>query len=115
GGSSKKLGVWLSDEGWRFNQKYRSAEDALEKIKTGLSKLIKATEEGRFDDLDRTGIEEMGTSRYSLRCKPLYLYFPDEFLPIYSKDNFALFYKVFGLEPPRGGDIFTLNRYLLTY
>jgi predicted RNA-binding protein with PUA-like domain len=111
GGNVGKFGVWYGDGRWQYNKIYKSAEDALSHIKTGLSALIAATEENRFDDLDKIGSEYLGPSRYSLRCKPLNLYFPDDFLPIYTLNNLAHFLAVFKAEPQ--GEILDRNRKLL--
>ncbi len=53
----------------------------------------------------------IGKFNYSLRCKPLNLYFPDEFLPIYTLNNLGHFLKVFNVEPL--GEVIKRNRQLL--
>jgi 5-methylcytosine-specific restriction protein B len=111
GGNSKKFGVWKSKQGWRWNDMYENPEDALSHIKKGLTALIEATEQGRFDELDKIGSEQLGQVRYGLRVKPLSLYFPDEFLPTYSPEHLASFLKLFGVEPE--GEVLTRNRQLL--
>jgi 5-methylcytosine-specific restriction protein B len=114
GGTSSKLGVWYNQEsGWQFNKTYGSPEEAFESIRAGLVKLISAADENRFDELDNIGIEEMGANRYSLRCKPLYLYFYDDLLPVFNKKHLTHFLEVFGIAPPTSGDIFSYNRHLL--
>lgn len=113
GGSSAKFGVWWSkkDGDWRYNKVYDSAEDALEQIKHGILLLIKAAEEQRFVELDEIGRRHLGANRYSLRAKPLYMYFPDEFLPISTPGHLQHFLKTFGAQPQ--GDLHALNRQLL--
>jgi hypothetical protein len=115
GGTSTKFGVWLNSEsGWQFNSKtYNSPEEAFENIKNGLVKLVNAAAENRFDELDNIGIEELGVNRTSLRCKPLQLYFHQDLLPVFNKNHLTHFFKVFGIEPPTTGDIFSYNRHLL--
>jgi energy-coupling factor transporter ATP-binding protein EcfA2 len=55
----------------------------------------------------------LGSYRYSLRAKPLYLYFPDQFLPISSPDHLAGFLRC--LEQGPHGDLHALNRQLLGF
>lgn len=111
GGVAGKFGVWMAKDGWRWNRIYNSAEDALARLKGGLSSLVEAVEQKRFDELDRIGEEQLGRWRYGLRCKPLTLYFPEEFLPAWQPEHMARFLKVFGAEPQ--GEVLTRNRQLL--
>jgi hypothetical protein len=48
-----------------------------------------------------------------LRSKPLYLYFPEAFLPISNPEHLRFFLGQFGKEPK--GDLTALNRQLLTH
>jgi 5-methylcytosine-specific restriction protein B len=112
-GGAIKTGVWWSkaDGGWSWNKKtYKSPDGALSRITTGLVKLVEAAEEARFDELDDIGEEYLGSVRY-IRAKPLSLYFPDEFLPMWQQDHMANFLKVFGEEPR--GEVLERNRQLL--
>jgi len=115
GGNVGKHGVWWSrkEKSWRWNQRFGAdnAEIALAQIKRGLAALAKAVEEKRFDALDEIGAKDLGASRYSLRAKPLYLYFPDEFLPINNPSHLQDFLAHFGEEPK--GDLLARNRQLL--
>ena len=92
---------------------YESAEDAFEKIKAGILGMIDAVENGQFDDLDRIGRNLLGANRYSMRGKPVYMYFPDKFLPIFSPDHLRYFLEVLGLNPQ--GDYHQLNLQLLDF
>lgn len=113
GGDARKFGVWWDkNEGrWRWNRIYESAEDALTKIKDGLSAIVEAAGQGRFGELDRIGEERIGQSRYGLRCKPLSIYFPDEVLPVWQPEHIRHFLKILGAEP--SGEVLALNRQLL--
>jgi MoxR-like ATPase len=115
GGSVTKFGVWFDHNtgGWKWNKGYKSAQDALSRITTGLLRLVEIVEEGHFDNLDEVGAKTLGSNRYSLRAKPLSLYFPDQFLPISNPAHLRHFLKVFGLNPQ--GDLHALNRQLLQY
>lgn len=113
GGSSAKWGVWWSkqENGWRHNKFYTSPEDALQQLTEGLARLIEAVEQKRFAELDQIGRSLLGDNRNSLRLKPLYLYFPEQFLPIVSLEHLAYFLQIFGVEPT--GDLVARNRQLL--
>ena len=113
GGNAAKTGVWWSkgEKGWQWNKKlFGSPEEALSRIKNGLVRLVEATEAGRFDELDKIGEEQIGPVRY-LRSKPLYLYFPEQFLPMWHPDHIANFLKLFDAEPR--GEVLARNRQLL--
>src|SRR3989440_2029473 len=113
GGFASKHGVWRDKNGeWRWSKnKYRSAEEAFDHIKAGLISLVRAVEDGRFNELDEIGSEQLGPSLRGLRCKPLYLYFPDQFLPVWQPEHLAHFLKIFVAEPQ--GDVLARNRQLL--
>ncbi len=114
GGSAAKFGVWWSEseKRWRWNSVYSNEKDALVRIKQGLLALIDAVKVGQFDALDKIGKDLLGPHRYSLRCKPLYLYFPEYFLPISNAEHLRHFLHQFGKVPL--GDVSALNRQLLT-
>ncbi|HZH29908.1 MAG TPA: AAA family ATPase [Pyrinomonadaceae bacterium] len=113
GGNTRKFGLWWDWKGgmWRWIKVYASPEDALNRIKQGLSALVSAAEAGRFEALDSIGREHLGQFSYSLRCKPLSLYFPEEFLSIFSFHHLKHFLKIFGVEPE--GEVLKHNRQLL--
>lgn len=117
GGSSRKFGVWWhKDTGrWRWNKAFNteSPEEALTQIKNGLLQLIEAVEAGHFAELDAIGAQTLGPNCYSLRAKPLYLYFPDDFLPISNPEHLRYFLQKFGQLPQ--GDLHALNLQLLDY
>jgi hypothetical protein len=114
GGSSAKWGVWwdAGDNKWRANKYFGDAESAIQITRTNLDKLLTAAAENRFDELDKIG-DQLGTNRNSLRAKPLYLYFPDNFLPINNPSHTTAFSRAFGLTPRSG--LHAGNRQLLTH
>src|SRR4029077_18987536 len=69
-------------------------------------------EEKHFDALDDLGAKDLGPSRYSLRAKPRYLYFPEEFLPINNLGHLRQFLHHFEETPT--GDLLACNRQLLS-
>jgi hypothetical protein len=103
GGSARKFGVFYSGDDWAFNKIYSSPEDAIEKLREGLALLVKAAEEDRFNEIDKIGERHLGKNRFSLRSKPLSLYFPDKFLPINNNNHLVHFLNVFGLKPTQLG------------
>lgn len=111
GGNVSKFGVWMGNDGWRWNKMYEDAEDALMRIKGGLSALVESVEQGNFEKLDRIGEEQIGQWRYGLRCKPLTIYFPEQFLPMWQPEHIAHFLKIFGAAPH--GEVLARNRQLL--
>jgi 5-methylcytosine-specific restriction protein B len=116
GGSAVKFGVYFSpkDHEWHFNKVYSSAEDAIEQIRQGIYMLIQAAEEERYDEIDEIGIRYLGPNRYSLRSKPLSLYFPEKFLPINSHLHLEHFCSILGLKSQKSGFI-AKNRELLEF
>jgi 5-methylcytosine-specific restriction protein B len=117
GGSSHKWGVFWSksDQTWKWNKALNSAtaEEALEKLKTGLVNLVSAAAQDRFDQLDAIGSSQLGPNRNALRAKPLSLYFPDKFLPIANPYHLKHFLTVLGQQPQ--GGLHHKNRQLLTF
>ena len=113
GGNAFKWGVFWSrkDGAWVFTKAFTDQDDAISRIRTGLEALIKAADEGRFDDLDRIGNQQLGDA-LALRCKPLYLYFPNDLLPISQPEHLRRFLKIFGVEGD--GGVLSLNRQLLS-
>ncbi|GER89806.1 hypothetical protein KDW_39680 [Dictyobacter vulcani] len=115
GGTSAKFGVWWSksENRWRWNSSYGDEEIALASMKAGILALINATNAQQFEALDAIGNKILGGRRYSLRAKPLYLYFPEYFLPIANPEHLRYFLRQFGEKPK--GDLMALNRQLLTF
>ena len=117
GGSSHKWGIFWSkgDQEWKWNKalKSDSAEEAFQKLKVGLLNLIEAAANDQFEQLDIIGSNQLGPNRNALRAKPLYLYFPDKFLPIANPYHLTHFLNFFG-QRPQGG-LHTKNRQLLNF
>ena len=102
GGSAAKFGLWYSQAGWRFNKAYADEHQALNAMTQGIRQLVVAVEANQFDQLDDIGAKLLGLQRYSMRAKPLYMYFPDRFLPIANPEHLAHFIRVLGGEPAMG-------------
>ena len=69
-----------------------SPEKALSVILKGLVELVQQAEKGDFQKLDDSDLPA------SLTAKPLYMYFPDQFLPITSLNHLKHFEGIFGLK-----------------
>jgi DNA polymerase III delta prime subunit len=107
GGSSFKLGIWRDQttKEWRWNKALQSqtAEEAFSKFKGSLVALLQAADRKEFEKLDQLGSKSfLGPNRNSLRAKPLYLYFPEDFLPIANPEHLAHFLTSFGQKPTTG-------------
>ena len=92
-----KIRIWLSrsDNQWRYNTgSFSSIEDALTRLKKGLVELTTAVKEGSSKDLNTIGDKYLGGRRYSLKGEPLYLYFPDKFLPITNPKHLQYFLRI---------------------
>lgn len=111
GGFVSKYGVWKKEGKWQWKPAYKDENDALAQIKNGMSNLVAAVEVGNYEDLDNIGSKYLGPHGQGLRCKPLALYFPDQFLPVFQSDHIKHFMSIFGVTPK--GDVLALNRQLL--
>ncbi len=116
GGSSSKWGIWWSkgDQQWKWNKSFQCDEpdEALAQLKSGLVSLVEAAASDKFDQLDQIG-SELGANRNGLRAKPLYLYFPDKFLPISNPYHLAHFLNFFNQKP--AGGLHSKNHQLLAW
>lgn len=117
GGSASKWGIWWSksDQNWKWNKALQSSDpnQAFQILKSGLVSLIEAAALEKFDQLDQIGSTQLGPNRNALRAKPLYLYFPDKFLPISNPYHLNHFLNFFGQQPV--GGLHTKNRQLLNF
>ena len=115
GGGAAKFGIYWSakNQRWEWNQLFQTddVEVAFQKLKTGLVKLVQAAKLNQFDDLDGIGDEYLGKNKNSIRAKPLYLYFPDDFLPVSNPTHLDNFLKYFNQIPKEG--LHAKNRQLL--
>jgi 5-methylcytosine-specific restriction protein B len=112
GGFVSKFGVWKKEGHWQWKKAYKDEYDALAHIKEGLNALVSAVDAENYGDLDKIGSRYLGPNSEGLRCKPLSLYFPDQFLPVFQSDHIKHFMSVFGVTPE--GDVLALNRQLLS-
>lgn len=117
GGAANKHGVYWSnkDQDWRWNKFFNASTEieAFEQIRDGLMELVDAVEKGAFDELDQIADHYLGKNNNVTRGKPLYLYYPDQFIPIYSKKELNDWLDFF--ELPKSDGSLVKNRRLFTY
>lgn len=85
GGSAKKHLIWQrEDETWRFPPRYSSLGEAWESVRAGFVEMLALAAHGDF-----TSAYDVGalSGAAALRMKTLYMYFPDELLPIFRKPH----------------------------
>lgn len=117
GGNAQKWGIWWSktQQTWITTPLGMPIEEAFDKIRRGLVELLQAAAKGESaDQLDELGDRAFGKSRNLLRAKALYLYFPNQFLPISNPKHLAHFAILFsaGVDLDQVG-IHEKNRKLL--
>jgi len=97
---------------WRHNKKYASEIEAFEAVKSGLLRMFELVEQGRFAEID--GVPPFENQNLT-RGKWLYMYFPEQFVPIFSPAHLSEFSQAFGLAPRVPPSPTLLNRSLLEY
>jgi 5-methylcytosine-specific restriction enzyme B len=84
GGSAAKHLIFLrkKDQTWRYPKEYASVEEAWEAVRSGFVEAFALAETGEFDAIDE--IKAL-RGAHALRTKLVYVYFPNELLPVTSK------------------------------
>ncbi len=115
GGGVAKWGLWWSrrDRAWSHSNRFRNPSEALYGLTNGIFQIAWAVDQGAIDQLDSIGSRLLGADSNVLRMKPLYLYYPDFFLPITNPDHLEYFLRQFALEPVNG--VTARNRQLLAF
>lgn len=111
GGSARKLIIYkrANQPGWHFPPAYADEQQAWEAVRGGFVEAMSLADEGRWHEIE--GIEPL-LSGSALVVKTLWMYFPDQLLPITSRDDLRHFLTVVGVDTPDGGAV-QLNRALL--
>lgn len=110
GGTAKKHLIFRKSDGtWYYPSQYNSVEQAWETIRAGFVEMLDLASKEMFDETDR--VEALATAAM-LRAKVLYLYFPDQLLPILSKAHVDHFLRALG-RPTSGLSPIRANRELL--
>ena len=102
GGSSSKHGIYWSkkDNDWRWDSFFKTemATDAFKQIKIAFIKLVEFVELNKLEELDQIADQYLGKNRNVLRGKPLYLYYPEKFIPIFSVTQLNYWLNFFNLS-----------------
>lgn len=114
GGTASKFGVYWSQKHQEYvvNAMFKDPEDARSRILGAIAAGARCLERRDFTGLDEA-TAAMGDARYTMRLKPLSLYFPEHLLPITSPEHLQFFLRLLGQEPT-GGQA-ALNHQLLTF
>ena len=97
GGSARKLIIYKHRDkpGWYFPPEYDERAAAWEAVREGFVRAFEYADEGRWDEIDE--IEPLNRGA-ALLTKTLWVYFPNELLPITSSDNLRHFLRVAGRD-----------------
>jgi 5-methylcytosine-specific restriction protein B len=110
GGNASKHLIWLhSDGAWRYPRAYASLEVAWSAVRSGFVEMFRLASEGRFDDISQIKALSSATA---LRSKTLYMYFPDQLLPVSSKAHLDHFLRSLG-DPAESWSSAAANRRLM--
>lgn len=115
GGSSRKHLIYKHKdrEGWYFDRDtYANEQEAWQAVRGAFIEAFELAGSGRWGEIDGLTPLEGGPA---LRCKTLYIYFPNDLLPIFSKDHLAHFLRLMGRSEADDRKLRTvsLNRALL--
>ena len=92
GGSSEKHLIYNhKTKGWVFDSAYQNEQVAWEAICGAFVNAFELAKQGQFDEIDALEPFKRG---YAIVVKVMYVYFPNQFLPIYSADHTAHFLQV---------------------
>jgi 5-methylcytosine-specific restriction enzyme B len=115
GGSARKLIIYKHAEkpGWYFPREYDNEHDAWEAVRGAFLQAFQCADAGRWDEIDEIEPLHRGAG---LLAKTLWVYFPDDMLPITSSSNLRHFLRVAGrddMAQNQGVRTVQLNRTLL--
>ncbi len=97
GGSSAKHLVYKGSGGdWKYPKQYTSVDEAWSAVRSGFVSLFDLAAQGLFDEAD--SIASLAGAA-ALRTKALYMYFPDDLVPVCSKAHLHHFLRTLGEDP----------------
>jgi 5-methylcytosine-specific restriction protein B len=111
GGSAQKHVIFKRNTGeWAYPSGYGNVESAWDALRSAFVKMFELAQQG-----DWTSTSELDILRGAkvVRLKSLFLYFPDEVLPVNSTTHLTYFADKFGLDA--SGDAIDVNRRVLHY
>jgi 5-methylcytosine-specific restriction protein B len=111
GGSARKLLIYKhrDEPGWYFRDGYRDEQEAWKAVRGAFAQAFELAAQSRFPDID--AIEPLRGGP-ALRVKATFVYFPDQLLPICSRDDMDHFRSLLGGGPSIVGSV-TSNHELL--
>lgn len=101
GGSARKLILYKHKDkpGWYFDPEYQDEKEAWQKVREAFVQVFQKAKGQDWDTMDDLAPLQGGPA---LRLKALHLYFPEEFLPIYSQQHLRHFLRL--LDHPEADD-----------
>jgi 5-methylcytosine-specific restriction protein B len=109
GGSAYKHLIFRGSDGtWRFPKEYGSVDQAWTSIREGFVEMLDLAARTQFDDADDIKVL---TGAPALRTKLLYMYFPDDLVPVSSKAHIDHYLHAIGEAP--ASSVVRANRQLL--
>lgn len=86
GGNAFKFLVYFdrTERTYKFVNRYKSKDEAFTSVKSGIVELLRLGKEGRFRECENVS---PFTTMNAVRGKILNMYFPEQFLPIFSLDH----------------------------
>jgi 5-methylcytosine-specific restriction protein B len=111
GGSARKLLIYkrANEPGWYFDPQYETEQTAWEAIRRAFLEAFELANKKDFNRIDELEPLKSGSA---LRTKTIFIYFPDELLPIYSKSHIDHFGRLLGHPITNWGSV-AANRELL--
>lgn len=98
GGSALKFLIFKRADGdvWQYPKEYSSIGEAWRAVRAGFEETIDLAARGQFDQTDDVKVL---TGAQAARAKMLYLYFPDDLIPVTSKEAIDHFLLSLGHTP----------------
>ncbi len=110
GAAGKHLIFYSKPKGdWRYPSTYGSVEEAWTAIRAGFVEAFALGAEGRFDDVDDIATL---SGAAALRTKALFMYFPEQLVPVCSKAHIDHYLRLLG-ENASNWSVVRANRHLL--
>jgi 5-methylcytosine-specific restriction protein B len=110
GGTARKHLIWRRPDGsWRWPKEYPTPQDAWNAVRDGFVGMLALAGEGHFDE---AGEVPALAGAAALRTKTLFMYFPDDLIPVSAKPHIDHFLRALG-DPAANWSTVGANRRLL--
>ncbi|HVL49548.1 MAG TPA: AAA family ATPase [Candidatus Thermoplasmatota archaeon] len=116
GGDSRKHVIYRrkEDQSWYFPSRFSSVDEAWASLRASFLEAFEAAKRGDWQKIDQ--LDPLYNAPM-VRQKTLHIYFPDEILPIYSRDHLVHFLRALGVTDTdsdyKDYNVVRLNRRLL--